>query len=337
MEPLQAWGLTLIAALQSISPTFDRPMQLITALGSSDFFVLFLPLLLWCVNTSLGVRFTYLVLIGDSINSLLKLAFHAPRPYWIDARIRPLAHEASYGIPSGHSQASANVWGYLALTIRRRWAWAAALLMAFLVGFSRVYLGAHFPHDVVAGWLLGTLVLAVYWWSEPRLARWLVQRSRLAHMLAVAVLPAVILLLWGVVTAATASVVDPPEWERQAGLAFPPVASQTTINPGNADNIFTNTGVMFGGGLGLALAYRRWEFDAGGPLQQRVVRFVVGAAVLLALRFGLGAIFPTEPAAVGNALRFVRYAIIGLWVTGLAPAVFLRLGITSPARQNPPR
>jgi hypothetical protein len=74
-------------------------------------------------------------------------------------------------------------------------------------------------------------------------------------------------------------------------------------------------------------------FDARGPWASRILRFALGIAVLLALRVGLGAVFPREPEAVGLFFRAVRYAVMGLWAVWLAPWVFvrLRLAATPPA------
>lgn len=72
----------------------------------------------------------------------------------------------TYSFPSGHSYISALVFGFLAI-VASTWlpyGWLLALLlvaMIFLVGVSRVYLGAHFPSDVLAGWILGGTIVYV--------------------------------------------------------------------------------------------------------------------------------------------------------------------------------
>lgn len=78
----------------------------------------------------------------------------------------------TYSFPSGHAYLATMVFGFLAFLAVQAlaWGWLIALLLAgliILVGISRVYLGAHFPSDVVAGWLLGLVMLAIWLKVSP--------------------------------------------------------------------------------------------------------------------------------------------------------------------------
>lgn len=77
-----------------------------------------------------------------------------PRPEWVD----PITSLASTSYPSGHATAAATTAVALALVVRRRPAVVAAAGLALAVAASRVFLGAHYPSDVVAGLLLGVLL-----------------------------------------------------------------------------------------------------------------------------------------------------------------------------------
>ncbi len=101
---------------------------------------------------------------GEALFQVLKLAIGRPRPPVALA----VGHYSGYAFPSGHATLSAAVWGMgatlVAGTARRTWAavtvWAGAALTVGLVGATRLYLGAHWLSDVLAGWVLGAAWLA---------------------------------------------------------------------------------------------------------------------------------------------------------------------------------
>lgn len=114
---------------------------------------------------------------GTLLNALLKLWFDRPRP----TVVPHLVEVASSSFPSGHSMNSAIVYLTLGAVLARLvqplsmklYILGVALLISFLVGISRVYLGVHYPSDVLAGWSLG-LAWAVLWWL---VACWLQRRG----------------------------------------------------------------------------------------------------------------------------------------------------------------
>jgi len=109
-------------------------------------------------------RFLIVVIAGGTLlNWLLKLAFHRQRPdSW-----HALDSLASYRFPSGHASGSALFYAtmvvLLANTRWRRPAIAGASLMIVMVGVSRIYLGAYFPSDVLAGVCVGVVWVSVCW------------------------------------------------------------------------------------------------------------------------------------------------------------------------------
>jgi len=105
--------------------------------------------------------------VGALISTFVKHAAERPRP---DAARALIELPTSFSFPSGHSMASLLYFGVLAYIALRRTAWAgwlkalavaACVLAALAVGVSRVYLGVHWPSDVLASWLLGGAWLAV--------------------------------------------------------------------------------------------------------------------------------------------------------------------------------
>jgi membrane-associated phospholipid phosphatase len=292
MEGVWEWGLELIRAVQSIhGPALDAIFKAITFLGEEDFFIILLPVFLWCVDFAFGTRMAFFFLFSAIVNSGVKDLFAQPRPFDLDPTVK--LHEIEgYGLPSGHSQSAVVVWGAIASYMRKRWAWAVAVLLMVLIGFSRVYLGVHFPTDVLAGWTLGAVLLVGYILLAPRIEAWLKKMSLAVRLALVVVIPLVLVLL---------------------------VPSNDSLSA---------MGVFMGAGVGIVLTGQWVPFDAGGSLWQRVVRLLLGAVVLLALRFGLKAIFPDEGEALYALLRFVRYALVGLWAGLGAPWLFVKLRLS---------
>lgn len=104
------------------------------------------------------------------LNVILKAVFERARPDLWDQ----LVHESSYSFPSGHSMMTAALGSALIVALwNSRWRWwaigFAAIYIPF-IGFTRLYLGVHYPTDVLAGWLVsGAWVMAVTLFVRSRL------------------------------------------------------------------------------------------------------------------------------------------------------------------------
>lgn len=161
--------LGILRAIQSLhTPLLDRFFIGVTMLGSEEFFLLVIPILYWCVDRELGRRLARLFLFSSFLNLWWKHAFRHLRPPADQVRVLFAQSGGGYSFPSGHAQGSATFWGYLAIRGKRRWFALLAGALALLVAFSRLYLGVHWPADVVAGLALGTLLA----WIWARLERW---------------------------------------------------------------------------------------------------------------------------------------------------------------------
>ncbi|UIJ46417.1 phosphatase PAP2 family protein [Sphingomonas cannabina] len=114
-------------------------------------------------------------LSGSWAVSALKAGFARPRPTLIDH----LVEVSNASFPSGHAANSAIIYLTLASLLFpvvreariRVFVLAVALLLTGAIGISRVYLGVHWPSDVLAGWLFGALWALMWWWIEARLLR----------------------------------------------------------------------------------------------------------------------------------------------------------------------
>jgi membrane-associated phospholipid phosphatase len=308
-------------------------MRFFTFLGSAEFYLLLIAFLYWCVDAGWGMQALFLVLTSDFVNGLVKWAFHGPRPFWIDTRVKALTTETSYGIPSGHAQTGTALWGLLAATLKKErgtaWAPVAAAALILAISISRVYLGVHFPHDAVGGWVIGVLLLAAFFWIQPRLTRWRQRRPLVAQIGAVLILSVAML---GLVLGAhrhLSAFADPPSWETQAASAAPPAPGRPATDTRSPESFFRDVGTLFGAAAGLALMRRYAPFDPRGPWGIRLLRLVLGLVVVMGLRVGLGVLGPREPSAATMFTSSARYALISLWVVWLAPWAFLKVGLAA--------
>lgn len=104
---------------------------------------------------------TQLILVmssSDLLNFLLKWILAGDRPYWANPEVRqfPMTCEAGFGMPSGHVQSFATlVYFFLALLSAPAWVYLGHSLLIAVGAYTRVYTGAHFPSQTLAGWFVG--------------------------------------------------------------------------------------------------------------------------------------------------------------------------------------
>ncbi|MGC1375682.1 MAG: phosphatase PAP2 family protein [Anaerolineales bacterium] len=330
METILQGGINFILAFQALGSWLALPMKFFTFLGSEEFFLLVFPALYWSINASLGARIGAILLFTGGLNDMLKMAFHGPRPYWVSAQVKAMSVEPTFGVPSGHSQTAVVIWGMLASYIKRPWAWATAIVIILMIGLSRLYLGVHFPHDVLFGWLIGALTLwAFLRWSDPLLA-WLKTQS-LGKQIGLAFALSMLMLAGS--SAAFLSLqgwVFPAEWATNALKA----GAAQTLAPISLDNALTGAGTLFGFLAGLAWIASRGGFSTATQIKQRVVCYILGLVGLLILWYGLGLVFPKEATLVAYLLRYLRYTLVGSWITAGAPYLFLRFHLAGKAADS---
>jgi undecaprenyl-diphosphatase len=184
----RAFDESLLLALRTSDPAdpigpvwFEQSVADITALGG--FAVLALVTLLVCgyllVQKKWGGALMLLVATagGTAISEGLKMGFNRPRP----DLVAHVVETTSMSFPSGHAMLSAVTYLTLGALLARTqekqrlrgYVLGAAILVTLLIGVSRIYLGVHWPTDVLAGWCLGA-AWAMLCWS---IATWLTRRA----------------------------------------------------------------------------------------------------------------------------------------------------------------
>jgi len=224
---------------------------------SGAFFVVVLGGIYWMFDKELAVRMLFALIIIGICSLLLKDAFARPRPpHVIGSAVIPLVNDSSYGIPSGHSSFTVVVWGFFAYWMKNRTITIAVVIFAFLMGLSRMYLGVHFPQDVIAGWLLGAVVLWSYIMNVEKVVTWWHQQS-VALQIALPVTGGGILTIFFL---------------------------------GSIDGLLT-IGLLIGLSIAVALETNYIHFKHVDSLFRRGLQFVVGLAVIGLIYLGLDVAF----------------------------------------------
>ena len=167
---LVRWDEAIAAAVHArITPTGLRVMGLITHLGAATIMV---PLaiagvtVLWKGRRTLAIGWMAATAGGVALDTVLKLAVHRTRPVYG----AEFLHGHSYSFPSGHAMGAMIGYGMLSYALtrtvvtgpaRRALSHGVAAAAVLAVGVSRVYLGVHYPSDVLGGYAAGLAWLAV--------------------------------------------------------------------------------------------------------------------------------------------------------------------------------
>lgn len=290
METILDWGVVPILWLQQrFSPELDLFFEAFTFFGNEGFYLLFLPLVYWCIDRRQGARLAVLLLFSTYVNAVTKTLAHQPRPFEYDPAVKKIVDAKGGGFPSGHTQGTVVIWGYLIHQFRRHWLWVVGAIMLVFVPLSRVYLGVHFPTDLLGGYVIGGVLLLLWFRLEPPVEEWLAQRGFVWQLGAAVGGPLFLILLF--------------------------IAWNTYI--------LIPAGTLMGLGVGIALERKWLGFEADGTVSSKVVRFLVGVILLIAIHAGLKYAFSfMGPAA---PFRFCRYLIIGFWIGFVSPWIFLKL------------
>jgi membrane-associated phospholipid phosphatase len=150
---------------QFANPQLDRVMLFFTALGDPYTVVtIFLITIAWLSfkrRYADAIRFAILCVGGVVINQEMKLFFAKPRPeLW-----QRLITDPTFSFPSGHATGSMVVYGFIAYILAKelyrykRYIYAIAGIIIMAIGLSRLYLGVHYPTDIIAGYGIGILWL----------------------------------------------------------------------------------------------------------------------------------------------------------------------------------
>lgn len=276
-------------------------MLAVTTFGEETAFLVAALILFWCVDKRKGYYLLAVGFFGTLANQFLKITCRVPRPWVRDPEFTILeqARDAAtgYSFPSGHSQSGVGTFGAIAYTTKNKVVKWLCIAVAVLVPFSRMYIGVHYPSDVLVG---SAMALALIVLMHP-----LVFGGDGKNI------PVIFCVGAGL---SLAFLVYVELWP------FP-----ADTDPHNLESAVKNAYTLLGCLLGLLIAYyydeKKLHFREEAAWWVQVIKVAVGLLLVLAVKEGLRA--PLELLFGGHmAARGIRYFLIVIMAGVIWPMSF---------------
>lgn len=279
--------------LESLRTDFSvKLFEGITMLGEETILILMIAVLYFAYDKRLALRIGYITITSMCVNNTVKNLVKRPRPFASGGVTPARAHTATgYSFPSGHTQTIATWSSAFAMYFKKAWVSVLAGVGIVAVAFSRLFLGVHYPSDVIVGAVLGAVIavgLSIVYDRTKNI-------HKLYGITALVMLP---FAIWFMITA------DPlyDDFFKLYGML---------------------TGLFFAAGL--EEKYAPIEYDVA--MWKKVLRIVIGVAVVLAVKEGFKLVDVFGILRLSLLLDAIRYMLVVIVGFGLCPILFKKINM----------
>lgn len=282
------------------TPFLNDLFLTITELGGETAFLALALIFFWCVDKRRGYYIMTVGFIGTMANQFMKLWFRIPRPWVRDESFTAVeaakGDAGGYSFPSGHTQTSVGTFGSIAASAKHRWTQILCIMLAVLVGFSRMYLGVHTPADVLVG---AVMALALVLIVKPVIYKGGDRGMKL--LIAVMLAMSMGLLVYVELN--------------PSGFAADDVNYLSGLK-----NAYTMIGCLAGVAIVYLIDSKYLNFRTDGVWWAQVLKAVLGLAAVIAVKEGLRS--PLEGLLPQYPARAVRYFLIVIMAGIVWPLTF---------------
>lgn len=266
----------------------------ITEFGAETIAIAILAAIYYCYNKDMGKTLGYICINSMMLNSVIKSLFMADRPFQYEGkehlRVLNEAKDGATGtsFPSGHSQSAGSLYTSLIILFKNKWIRIISAVLLVLVPISRLYLGVHFPGDVVVGLLLGVGIallgsFLINYFKKKGYSLYILYSISL-----VIFLPFVLFNINNPLVSAT----------------------------------FKAYGLYIGFVLGCLIEEKKVNFDYNVKWYYKLIRIIIGAILLLGIKSGVKVVFNMIDFIPSNILDLIRYFLMSLVGIGIFPLIF---------------
>lgn len=151
--------LSILQFLQSVrNPILNMLFLGFTISTELPVIVIFTAIMYWCINKKYGQKLLFTLIGNITVNIGIKEFVKAPRPIGIEGlEAMRVSTAGGYSFPSGHTQTATTFWISLMMIFKKTWIYILGSIIILGVGISRLYLGVHWPIDVLFGWIFGVI------------------------------------------------------------------------------------------------------------------------------------------------------------------------------------
>lgn len=264
----------------------------ITMLGEETILILMIAVLYFAFDKRLALRIGYITVTSMCVNGVVKNIVKRPRPFAAGEVTPARAHTATgYSFPSGHTQTISTWSTAFAMYFKKRWVRVLAAVGIVAVAFSRLFLGVHYPSDVIGGAVLGVSIaigLSIVY-----------DRTKDVHRLYMI-----------------------------TGLLFFPLAIAFLIK---ADPHYEDFFKLYGMLVGLFFATELEEKYASLTYDvvwwKKVLRVVIGIAMVLVIKESVKLIYVFDSLHISLVLDCIRYMLVVIVGFGLCPILYKKIGL----------